>query len=262
MSRTKALTAATLLGHNAVAILPGLCAHLSRRTGLELRIEARDGDRSSDAPTAWRHDLLWACGLLSLRAVVAADRAQVGEIVAAPVFAGERAPCYRSLVVARRDGPVRTLADVAGGRVAINEGASWSGCHALLAHLARSDLSADFAAVLTSGSHRRSLEAVADGRADAAAIDHTVWAHLAREEPTLTRTLRIVDRTADRPAPPFLLGRDIDPPERAALLDALLGLAPGDVEGISHVQACTAEAYRPLLDAAERQAAIVSAWSD
>ena len=258
------LTAATLLGHNAVAMLPALCAQLARRTGLDVRCESGDGDRPSGESDAWRHELVWACGLASLRAIEAASGTptrSVGRIVAAPVFTGESSAGYRSLLVVRRDSSIRTLAEVARARVAINERVSWSGCHALLEHLSANALAIDFRAVLGSGSHRRSLEAVGEGRADAAAIDDSVWRHLERTAPDLTRSLRVVARTSDWPAPPFLLGRGLDEERHDALLGALLALRPGEVPGLARVEACDERRYRPMFEAAERQAGIVRAWS-
>lgn len=249
------LTAQTLLGENAVAALAALTAHLRRTTGLDLRFDGDGGAPTSDDAAAWRHDLVWACGLLAMRTLRAADTS--GEIVAAPVFAGERTAHYHSVIVARPDGPVRTVADVARCRVAINERASWSGCHALLAHFSAAGHRADFAAVTTSGAHRRSVEAVADGRSDAAAIDGTIWEWLTRTEPALTDRLAVIGRTVDWPAPPFVLSGALERPLRERLTAGLLAVRAGDVPGLERIEACDATRYRTMLARADEQEALV-----
>ena len=251
------LTAATLLGRNTTDVLAALVDHLASRTGLALRFDADHALRDSEDRDAWRRDLIWACGLLSMRVLESGGTG--ASIVAAPVFAGQEDARYHSVVVARADGDVGSTARVARARLAVNEFASWSGCHALLAHLAARGHSPRFAAVVASGSHRASVEAVGDDRADVAAVDHTVWDHLRRTEPPLTDGLVVVERTRSWPAPPFLLAGTLDPGTRARLLDALVAVGPGDVDGLERVEPCGADAYRVLLDEATARESVVEA---
>jgi len=273
-SGTRPITVRTLLGDNTVPVLASLAAYLSRKTGFDLRFDDADGARSSDDTVIWRHDLVWACGLLAKRTLEIARRARsgptatdtaegaqaaIGEIVAAPVFPEETAACYHSVIVARPDGPVRISADVAVSRVVINEIASWSGCHALLAHLSAGGHEIGFDTVLVSGAHRRSAEVVAAGGADAAAIDSTIWRYLVHTEPTLTARLAVVERTADWPAPPFLLSTTLDEDVRERLLAELLAVREGDVAGLERVEACSGRRYREMLARAEMQTRLTRA---
>ena len=236
-------------------MLAALVARLSSSTGLALRFDTAHELRTSGDADGWRHDLVWACGLLSMRVL---ERGGTdAEIVAAPVFAGQDGARYHSLVVTRSDGDVDAGARVARGRVAINEFASWSGCHALLAHLDARDLPARFAAVTRTGSHRASLETLARGEADVAAIDHTVWDHLSRTEPALTDALRVVERTRDWPAPPFLLSRALPGAVRERLTHALVAIGENDVEGLDGIEPASADAYRTLLATANAQSRLV-----
>lgn len=247
-------TAATLLGENTVGPLRALTVRLTAATGIDTRLDARGGLRSSADRDAWRHDLIWSCGLLAMRRL--ADGGANADIVAAPVFAGRESASYHSVLIARA-GDVRDGDELAGHRVAINEFASWSGCHALLEHLRHTGRDARLRAVTRSGSHAASIRAIVGGHADVAAVDDTVWEHLAREAPALTRTLRVVERTSARPAPPFLLGRALAPAVRERLLHALTLVRPGDVPGLERIERRDADAYRALFETAEAQGAIV-----
>ena len=244
------VTVQTLLGDNAVRILADLAAHLERETGLEVRFEGGDGARASNDGSVWDHDLVWACGLVTARAL--ARREFAGDVVAAPVFAGETRAVYRSVVVARSGGPVRRLSDLARARVAVNETASWSGYRGPLAELARAGPPRAFGETLLTGTHRASVEAVAAGRADAAAIDCTVWEHLARTDTAATDRVIVVDRTGDWPAPPFSLADGLDPDVRARLTAALTTVRPGQVPGLEAALPAVAASYEAMLGAPGR----------
>lgn len=222
------LSATTLLGENTVPILDGLCRRLAVTDGLEI-VRDDDGpapDRAGDA------DLVWACGYLMCELI---DAGRVdAEIVAAPVFAGQQRAVYHSVVVAV-DPSIRSLSDAGGRSLAINEPISWSGHLALVEHLTTlgSDLST-FGRIVETGSHRASVAAVAAGEADLAAIDHTVWADLARRS-QIGPEMRVIDRTRDWPAPPFAVHRRVSAGARRALLAALVAVSPGEVVGLAGV---------------------------
>ena len=79
---------------------------------------------------------------------------------------------------------------------------------------------------ITTGSHTASLRAVADGRADCAAIDHSIWDAEQRTGSAVTDRLRVIDRTTDWPAPPLLVRRGLDRPTRTSIATALIGWCP------------------------------------
>lgn len=106
---------------------------------------------------------------------------------------------YYSVFVARADDP-RDLPALTAARFAYNEALSQSGWAAPQNHAALHGLP-PFSPHLQSGGHRLSALAVAEGRADVAALDAVTWALLRRYEPW-TASLRVVDRT--RPATPVL----------------------------------------------------------
>ncbi len=246
--RTPIVRVQTLLGDNAVAAMTGLAALLRERSGLDVRFTDGDGARSSHDAAVWEHDLVWACGLVTARAL--GSGAFDGDVIAAPVFAGERSPVYRSTIVTRPDADVHALADLARCRVAVNEPASWSGCQGPLAQLRADHGRHAFGDVVPTGTHRRSVEAVADGRADAAAIDGTVWEYLQWTVPASCTGVIEVDRTEDWPAPPFAVHHRLGARVRTRLVEALLSLVPGEVPGLDGVVAADAAPYVDMRDTA------------
>ncbi|WP_454723694.1 MULTISPECIES: phosphate/phosphite/phosphonate ABC transporter substrate-binding protein [Cupriavidus] len=136
----------------------------------------------------------------------------------APGCAGER---YRSAIVARADGPDR-LADCRGLRVAYNDEASHSGMNALrhaVAPLARGGRF--FAAALCTGSHLASLDAVARGEADVAAIDCVTLAFARDHLPARLAGLRQIAGTASVPGLPLVCSRHASPAQSARVGEAL-----------------------------------------
>jgi ABC-type phosphate/phosphonate transport system substrate-binding protein len=155
---------------------------------------------------------------------LATDCAGAMQLVATPRYTAEGCDgaLYRSAIVVRRYEPADTLADMRGLRCAINEWSSNSGMNLLRAAVAPLAAGKDFfESVELSGSHRRSIEMVADGEADLAAIDCVSWAHLQRFAPERTGALRVLDWTEPSPSLPFITAAGTDSSTLHALRSAL-----------------------------------------
>ena len=223
------LRAVTLLGDNTVPILGDLCRHLVA-SGVAIEPDPRPPPRSTEAAArAEGADLIWGCGYLMCE-LIDAGRLDA-EIVAAPVFEGQTEPVYHSVIVAA-DPRVRSLQDAAGRTLAINEPVSWSGHLALVRHLAAAghDLSL-FGSVVETGSHRGSVDAVACGDAAVASIDHTIWEHLGAHG-QIGDAVRVIDRTADWPAPPIAVHRRVAPTVRRTIEEHLERLPDATIGGL------------------------------
>lgn len=132
---------------------------------------------------------------------------------------------YCSVFVARADDD-RRLPDFRDARFAYNEALSQSGWAAPQNHAAT--MGFHFAPALATGSHRLSAMAVAEGRADIAALDALTWAMLSRWE-AFADGLREVARTAPTPALPYISAKGADAgATHAALVDAVAELSPED----------------------------------
>lgn len=117
---------------------------------------------------------------------------------------------YRSLFVARKHDPRQTLEDFRGAPMAYNEDMSQSGWAAPAYHLLSMGLTP--CPRLRTGGHRASAQAVAEGRADIAALDALSWEMLLGHEPA-TEGLHVVAATAPTPVLPFITapGKDAAP---------------------------------------------------
>jgi ABC-type phosphate/phosphonate transport system substrate-binding protein len=126
-------------------------------------------------------------------------------LVATPVYSveGREGPNYSSAIVVRRDGP-GSLADLRRRRFAFNSHDSLSGYVTLIRHMAQSGLGEADVEWVETGAHRASLLAVAEGRADLAAIDALAWALAQEHEANAAARLQVIAWTAQRPAPPLV----------------------------------------------------------
>lgn len=139
-----------------------------------------------------RPDLLLTqtCGL------VAGQPEFPAAVVASPVFqsAGCEGACYRSVLLSRQG--LSSLDE--GLRACINDPLSHSGCTALR------ELAPSTRQTRVTGSHERSVQLLATGEADLAAVDGTTWALLQRHRPGLCRGLVEHAWSQPAPAPPWV----------------------------------------------------------
>ncbi len=194
-----------------------------------------------DLPTLWRHPaLLFAQSCWGPLEYGLGDAVEVIGQPNYDRFEGGRGPFYSSALVMRRQGRTSSargiaappdgraaipLAGLEGVRLAYNSRDSMSGFLALSRDLAARGGSLDvFARRLECGSHRGSLRAVADGRADLAAIDCRSWA-LAQRFEDAAASLTVVGWTALRPGLPYITGRRTAPAMVVAMRSALAELA-------------------------------------
>ena len=148
---------------------------------------------------------------------------------------------YYSLIIARADEPEP------GHRFALNDPLSNSGWDAGQDWARRKGV--PIRPTVVSTSHAESLRAVAEGRADLAAIDAITWRNLQRWDPLVLR-VRILDRTAASPGQSFITAPGQDPaPFREAIAQAISALPTPEAEllGLRAVVALPPSAYgRPL----------------
>jgi ABC-type phosphate/phosphonate transport system substrate-binding protein len=175
-------------------------------------------------------------------------------VIAAPRYSarGCRGASYSSLVVVPSSASVTGLRDLRGKICAVNQTSSHSGMNALRAEIAPlSGGGRFFGSVKITGSHAASLELVAQGAADVAAIDCVTYALLERCRPHVVARTRVIAEIGAAPALPFITRHaELVAPLRAALecLSAE-ARAPLLLEGFEPV---TEAAYRVILELEER----------
>ncbi len=134
---------------------------------------------------------------------------------------------YYSVYLARADDPRAGLAAFDGAAFAYNEPMSQSGWAAPQNHARAIGL--HLRPVLQTGRHRFSALAVAEGRADIAALDAVTWALLQRHD-GFAQDLRVIART-DPPTPalPYIAAKGVDADACfRALQAAIAGLSQPD----------------------------------
>ncbi|OYW59636.1 MAG: hypothetical protein B7Z31_05445 [Rhodobacterales bacterium 12-65-15] len=137
---------------------------------------------------------------------------------------------YCSVFVVRADDPRAGLADFDNARFAYNEGLSQSGWAAPQVHARR--LGLRLPPSLRTGGHQASARAVADGRADIAALDAVTWAMMQGVD-AVTDRLRVIARTEPTPGLPYIAALGTDAAVTfAALQDAIAALGPEDRQAL------------------------------
>ncbi|WP_239494556.1 phosphate/phosphite/phosphonate ABC transporter substrate-binding protein [Roseovarius amoyensis] len=138
---------------------------------------------------------------------------------------------YFSIFVVRADDPRQDPAEFADARLAVNESVSQSGWGAPFNYARERGFA--FADTMETGAHVLSAAAVAEGRADIAAIDALTWRLYQRHDPQAAE-LREIGRTTPTPAPPYITAITRDAaPVLAALTDAIDALTPADRDTLS-----------------------------
>lgn len=120
---------------------------------------------------------------------------------------GAPAGHYYSVLVVRADTP-GTFEDFQGAVLVCNGDDSQSGWAAPLTHAAERGMA--FGRLLLCGAHRNSAVAVAEGRADIAAVDAVTWRLICAHLPDVAGRLRVVDKTAPTPGLPLIAAPDAD----------------------------------------------------
>jgi ABC-type phosphate/phosphonate transport system substrate-binding protein len=178
--------------------------------------------RGPDLDTVWRNPHLvfgQTCGYpyaTRLKDTVA--------LIAAPIYAfpGCEGASHRSFIIRRASDSRRDLAEFRGATAGLNARDSNTGMNlfrAAVAPLAGGALF--FRAVLVTGSHEASVEAVAEGRADLAAIDCVSYALLRRGRPALVERVAIVAESPRSPSLPFIAAAGLPTATIAAVREAL-----------------------------------------
>ncbi|GMG85442.1 PhnD/SsuA/transferrin family substrate-binding protein [Paralimibaculum aggregatum] len=223
-------------------------------------------DRGIDAPEVLTRDkplrLVWSapelvfgqtCGLPYASALAR----RVG-LIGTPAYAidGVAPGEYRSALIVRADNPAADLGALAGARVAINARDSQSGYGALMHEVAPHVRGGQFfSEAMITGSHAASMEAVARGGADLAAIDGVTWALAERYDRIVSR-LRVIAWSAPMPGLPYISGQRRHLPVLLAAAEAAIAALPAPTRdallltGIVHTRPETYDVIRTRLAAA------------
>jgi len=137
---------------------------------------------------------------------------------------------YRCLILVPAQSGLRTLDDLRGRVMAFTDPESHTGCLVPSAVLARGGHRAKsfFRKVVFTGSHDRSILAVALPVVDAAAVDSLIWVSKLREDPSLADRVRVIWQSEPFGPPPIVVPVGLDRGLQDALREALLALDEDD----------------------------------
>ena len=210
------------------AVVDHVRQELGRRASLSVEPRVSGPMRGIEDPfSRGEADVGFMCapGLIWLRGL---EDPPVELLPAAPVFRNARAPglpVYFSEVVVRPDSPVETFLDLRGRSWAYNDPCSLSGYFNLLKKLAgMGEDEGFFGRVCCSGSHLNSMEMVADGGMDAAAIDSNVLRIKLRSAPELRERLRVIETWGPFPIQPVVLRSGLHPELKRRLRATFLSI--------------------------------------
>ncbi len=180
---------------------------LGEATGYPLQVRFVDSYDALSAALRKDPDALgWTCG-----APYVEDRVKDGQqLVGIPLLRGQ--PRYHSLIISRRERPEKTLLAFRGQVFAYSDGRSNSGYVAPAYRLKQAgfEIQNYFRLLLHAGNHERSIEAVASGLADVAAVDEYVWREYLRMHPQTRRQLHEIERLGPFPFTPIVAGKAVD----------------------------------------------------
>jgi len=173
----------------------------------------------SDLIRSGQLDFAWICGYPYVR-----YKSEL-RLTAVPVWKGR--PLYRSYIIAASDDdrPQRIL-DLRGRVFAFSDPDSNSGhlypCYALIR--GAEDPDAFFSRTFYTWAHRLVVRAVAEGVAQAGAVDGYVYEMVAALQPQIVARTRIIERSPLFGHTPMVARHDIDEREEAAFFEALAAM--------------------------------------
>lgn len=137
---------------------------------------------------------------------------------------------YRCLLIVPAKSNLHSLADLRGRVMAFTDPESNTGCIVPSATLVSRGQNPKtfFKKIVFTGSHDRSILAVATSVVDAAAIDSLIWESKLREDPSLAQKVRVIWQSEAFGPPPIVVPVGIDPALAKSLQEAILGLDKDD----------------------------------
>jgi len=171
------------------------------------------------------------------------------ELLAAPKAYG--GTVYYSYIIVPKDSPAKGLDDLKGKSFAFTDPLSNSGKLVPEYLLARKGESSKtfFSKTVFSGSHDKSILAVADKLVDGAAVDSLIWEYLNKIKPELTGKTRILLKSDPYAIPPFVVHPALDPELKEKLRTILL-TAHTKPKGKELLGKMMTEQFVPIADSA------------
>jgi len=215
------------LGDNARPFYQNVVDYLVQATGLQTDLVSDlSPDEQDRLVDSGQIQVVFTCGLPYVRK---ADlNPPLLQLMAAPVMAAPRyqnQPVYFSDIIVRADAPYQTFDQLQGATFAYNEAHSLSGYMLPCYHLLTLGKTGRFfEKTVQSGSHAVSMNWVAQGRADAAAIDSVVLEMERHQRPNHASPFRVIEQIGPNPMPPVAASTQLNEKHRHNLRQALVNM--------------------------------------
>jgi phosphonate transport system substrate-binding protein len=213
----------TFLAPNMLPLYRAIAEEVGRRLSIETELVV---ETDYEACAKDKNEVCFVCSL----PYVEFERQGISPAVpiAAPVLEGGRygdRPIYYSDVIVHRDSTFRSFLDLRGRSWAYNEPHSHSGYGITRYHLVElGETQGFFGEVIEAGYHEESIRLVAAREVDASAIDSQVLAVAIRDDPSLARSLRVVDALGPSTIQPVAVSKRVPLELRGDILHVLTSM--------------------------------------
>ncbi len=154
------------------------------------------------------------------------DKEKFGiELLVAPQSNGR--PFYHAYIIVPKESPIRSLAELQGRSFAFTDPKSNTGTlvpkYMLWKQFGKTP-EQFFSRTTFTGSHDRSIEAVAKKVVDGASVDSLIFDFQVKANPVYTNLIRIIDKSPPYGIPPIVVNKGLDPALKAQLAAAFLNM--------------------------------------
>lgn len=217
--------------------------YLQQRTGVPIQFVQRSSYREIlEQVVTGELDLAWLCGFPYVM-----ERRYL-RLMVAPVFQGK--PEYHSYLIGQSTQDADDIADLKDKVFAFSDPNSFSGYLYPRHRLQQEGFAIEgyFRRSFFTWSHRKVVEAVAVGLADAGAVAGYVWETMDKLYPRVTANTRVIRRSAAYGFPPFVARADLDGDVFERVQAVFLAMRH-DVDGARLLEELNLDGFVPAEDA-------------
>ena len=147
------------------------------------------------------------------------------QLLVAPQSYGK--PFYHAYIIVHKDSPITSLEQLRGKSFAFTDPKSNTGKLVptyMIAKRFNTTPEDFFSKIIYTGSHDKSVEAVAKKVVDGASVDSLIYDYMVKKRPVYTRYTKIIEKSPPYGIPPVVVTKDIDPSLKAQLKEAFLSM--------------------------------------
>ncbi|MHC4635890.1 MAG: substrate-binding domain-containing protein [Planctomycetota bacterium] len=165
------------------------------------------------------------------------------ELLAVPEFKNDLN--YQCFFIVRADSAIKNIEDLRGKRFAFTDPESNTGCIVPTWAIGQYGVEPEsyFGNIVYTGSHDRSIHAVADGVTDGAGVDSLVFYSLIKTHPDIKTSLRIIWKSEVFGAPPIVIPKGLEKSIKEKLCNIFLSMSE-DNQGQKILEGLDVEYFR------------------